>query len=91
MFSDRLRSGPSILGSVLWGFTYCGIFSIIMQLRLSCNVILNQMYFSDCCKCFGQHLTYLQAFQGHVRASSGLYQADWYILQYVFYWGYITM
>ena len=83
---------PAVLLGPPWA--YIGripIFAVFIQLGLHCNVIFNQINYSDCNKCFGQHLTCPRASWGPHRASSGLYWTDLNILQYLFNLDYIAM
>src|SRR6266403_1589294 len=88
MSSGILGSPSGLLGPISGGLGYSAVF---IQLGLHCNGIFNQIHCSDYRKCFGQHLTCLRASWGRHRASSGPYQVDWVILQYLFNWGYIAM
>src|SRR5882757_7803707 len=88
MSSGIQRSSSVLLGPISGGFQ---IFAVFIQLGLHCNVIFNQINYSDCNKCFGQHLTCPRASWGPHRASSGLYRADLNILQYLFNLDYIAM
>jgi hypothetical protein len=87
MSSGILGSALGLLRLTLGRFEY---FTVFIQLGLHCNVIFDQIIHWDCCKCFGQHLTCLRVFWGPHQASSGPYQADSNILQYLFNWDYIA-
>src|SRR5882762_4796432 len=87
MSSGVLGSPSGLLGPISGGFEY---FTVFIQLGLHCNVIFIRINYSDCRKCFGQHLTCPQVSWGPHRASSGLYRADLDILQYLFNWDYIV-
>jgi hypothetical protein len=58
MSSGILATTPSLLRHISGGLQY---FTVFIQVGLHCNVIFNQIHYSDCHKCFPQHLTCLQA------------------------------
>jgi hypothetical protein len=82
MSSGILRSPSGLVGPISGGLGYSAVF---IQLGLHCNIIFNWIHCLDCHKCFWQHLTCLQACWDSPQTSSGIYQADSNILQYLDY------